>query len=80
MVAMYTQKNKIHVGEQMLQRLLLIFIVIMSCVVLITAGIVAWSLRTRAALVAASSPLARLLQIAMPLMRWGAMRQSANAT
>ena len=46
MVAMYTQKNKIHVGEQMLQRLLLIFIVIMSCVVLTTTGVVVWSLRT----------------------------------
>jgi len=46
MVAMYTQKNKIRLGEKMLQRLLLIFIVIMSCVVLTTAGVVAWSLRT----------------------------------
>jgi len=46
MVTMYTQKNKIHVGEQMLQRLLLIFIAIMSCVVLTIAGLVVWSLRS----------------------------------
>ena len=46
MVAVYTQKNKIRLGEEMFQRLLLIFIIIMSFVVLTTTGVVVWSLRT----------------------------------